>query len=189
MINCVIAEHVLTTTQLPPPSTTMPARRQGCALAAHLLHHNEHHSAETTAEHFIGAVLDDDTGAALEYQHLIKSEKYRSIWVHSFANELGDCSRAYATYLAQTHVSSSRNFKSRHTSAPPTVASAATFAYKRKRSIALDYRSAVISSIFPETRAPPPRTFSPPNSSSTPPSAHRAPCSSALTWPTSTLTL
>ena len=138
MINCVIAEHVLTATQLPPPSTTTPTRRQGYALAAHLLHHNEHHSAETTAEHFIGAVLDDDTGAALEYQHLIKSEKYRSIWVHSFANELGDCSRAYATYLAQTHVSSSRNFKSRHTSAPPTVASAATIAYKRKRSIALD---------------------------------------------------
>jgi len=89
MINCVIAEHVLTATQLPPPSTTTPMRRQGYALAAHLLHHNEHHSAETTAEHFIGAVLDDDTGAVLEYRHLIKSEKYRSIWVHSFANKLG----------------------------------------------------------------------------------------------------
>ena len=66
-----------------------PDRQQRYALAAHLLHHNEQHSNETTSEHFIGAVLDDDTGAVLEYRHLIKSEKYRSIWVHSFANELG----------------------------------------------------------------------------------------------------
>jgi len=89
MINCVIAEHVLTNAQLPPPTMNAPARRQGYALAAHLLHHNEQHSAETTSEHFIGAVLDDDTGAVLEYRHLIKSDKYRRIWVYSFANELG----------------------------------------------------------------------------------------------------
>ena len=89
MINCVIAEHVLTDTQLPPPIRHAPAHRQGYALAAHLLHNSEQHSTETTSEHFIGAVLDDDTGAVLEYRHLIKSEKYKSIWVHSFANELG----------------------------------------------------------------------------------------------------
>jgi hypothetical protein len=89
MINCVIAEHILTDAQLPPPITNAPARRQGYALAAHLLQHNKTHSAESTSEHFIGAVLDDDTGAVLEYRHLIKSDKYKSIWVHSFANELG----------------------------------------------------------------------------------------------------
>ena len=75
MINCVIAKHTLTAAQLPPPSTTTPARRHGYALPVHLLHHNEQHSAEITSEHFIGAVLDNDTGAVLEYQHLIKSEK------------------------------------------------------------------------------------------------------------------
>ena len=46
----------------------------------------------------------------------------------------GDCS-VYVTYLAQTRVSSLRNLKSRNTNAPPTVASAATFAYKRKRDL------------------------------------------------------
>jgi hypothetical protein len=89
MINCVITEHVLTDAQLPPPITNTPARRQGYALAAHLLHHNKQHSAETTSEHFIGAVLDNDTGAVLEYRHFIKLENYKRIWVQSFANELG----------------------------------------------------------------------------------------------------
>ena len=84
MISCVIAEHVLTDVKLPPPITNTPARRQGYALAAHLLQHNELPSAENTSEHFIGAVLDDDTGEVLEYRHLIKSEKYKRIWVHSF---------------------------------------------------------------------------------------------------------
>ena len=76
MINCVITEHVLTDAQLPPPITNTPTRRQGYALAAHLLHHNKQHSAETTSKHFIRAVLDDDTGAVLEYWHFIKLEKY-----------------------------------------------------------------------------------------------------------------
>jgi len=89
IINCVIAKHVLTAAQLPPPRSTTPALRQGYALAAHILHPHEQHSAETTSEHFIGAVIDDDTGAMLEYRHLIKSEKYKSIRMHSFGNELG----------------------------------------------------------------------------------------------------
>ena len=76
MINCVIAEHILTDAQLPPPITNALARRYGYALAAQLLQHNETHSAESTSEHFIGAVLDDNT-------------EYKSIWVHSFANEIG----------------------------------------------------------------------------------------------------
>jgi hypothetical protein len=89
MINCVIAEHVLTEAQLPPPTTTMPSCRRGYAFAAHLLQHNELPSAANASKHFIGAVIDNDTGAILEYWHLIKSEKYRRIWERSFANELG----------------------------------------------------------------------------------------------------
>jgi hypothetical protein len=66
MINCIIAEHVLNVAQLPPPSTHAPIRRHGYALAAHLLQHNELHSAAyTSSEHFIGAVIDDDTGEVL----------------------------------------------------------------------------------------------------------------------------
>jgi len=67
IINCAISEHVLTAAQLPPPRSTTPALQQGYALAAHILHPHEQHSAETTSEHFIGAVIDDDTGAVLEY--------------------------------------------------------------------------------------------------------------------------
>jgi hypothetical protein len=89
MINCVIAEHVLTEAQLPPPTTTMPSCRRGYAFAAHLLQHNELPSAANASKHFIGAVIDNDTGAILEYWHLIKSEKYRRIWERSFANDLG----------------------------------------------------------------------------------------------------
>jgi hypothetical protein len=89
MINCVIAEHIITDAQLPPSNTKAPVHHQGYALAAHLLQQNEQHSTENTPTHFIGAVLDDDTGAVLEYRHLIKSDKHKRIWVHSFANELG----------------------------------------------------------------------------------------------------
>ena len=39
MINCVIAEHILTDAQLPPPITNAPARRHGYALAAQLKAH------------------------------------------------------------------------------------------------------------------------------------------------------
>jgi hypothetical protein len=89
MINCVIAKHVLTEAQLPPQITNVPAHRQGYALAAHLLQRNELHSTATASQHFIGAVIDKDTGTVLEYRHLSKSEKYKKIWVHSFANKLG----------------------------------------------------------------------------------------------------
>jgi len=77
MINCVIANHVLTNAQLPPPTTNTPTRWQGYAFAAHLLQHNELHSAVNASEHFIGAVIDDDMGDVLEYLHLIKSDKYK----------------------------------------------------------------------------------------------------------------
>jgi hypothetical protein len=89
VINCVIAEHVLTGVQLPLPITNAPARQQGYALAAHLLQLNELHSAANASDHFIGAVINNNTGKVLEYWHLIKSEKYKGIWVRSFANELG----------------------------------------------------------------------------------------------------
>ena len=101
----------------------------------------------------------------------------------------GDCFRVYVKYLAQIRVSSFGKRKYRNTNVPLTVASTATSSRKRRRSIALNSRLAVISSTSPATRALQLQTFSLPNSSSTPPSAHRAPCSLALTWPTSTLTL
>ena len=37
---------------------------------------------------FAGAIIDDETGKSLGFQHLINMDKYRDIWMKSFANEL-----------------------------------------------------------------------------------------------------
>eukprot|EP00957_Ditylum_brightwellii_P168128 12799035-Ditylum_brightwellii.AAC.1 len=37
---------------------------------------------------FVGAVVDDDTGKALEYQDLIHREKHRKTWTKAFVKEL-----------------------------------------------------------------------------------------------------
>ena len=40
-------------------------------------------------ENFAGVVIDEDTGEALEYRHLIKHPKYKDVWETSLANEFG----------------------------------------------------------------------------------------------------
>ena len=35
------------------------------------------------------AIIDETMGTPLEYQHLVKPDTYREVWVTSFANELG----------------------------------------------------------------------------------------------------
>jgi hypothetical protein len=35
-----------------------------------------------------GAVMDAETGEMMEYRHLIKKEKYRKTWGHSFCNKI-----------------------------------------------------------------------------------------------------
>ena len=39
-------------------------------------------------ENFAHAIIDEETGKSLEFRHLIKLDKYRDIWMKSFANEL-----------------------------------------------------------------------------------------------------
>ena len=41
------------------------------------------------SENFACAILDEETGKSLEFRQLIKLDKYRAIWMKSFANELG----------------------------------------------------------------------------------------------------
>jgi hypothetical protein len=89
IINCVIADHILTDAQKSLPTTRVPNCRQGYAFLAHILHTKQLHSAANASEHFIGAVIEDTTGDVLEYPHLIKSNKFRKVWQHSFANKLG----------------------------------------------------------------------------------------------------
>jgi hypothetical protein len=43
----------------------------------------------TDSSCFISAIIDKDTGNTLKYCQLIKIPKYRDIWTHSFANEIG----------------------------------------------------------------------------------------------------
>ncbi len=38
--------------------------------------------------HFANAIIDPDTGASMEYRHLIKSPRHQTAWSTSFANEL-----------------------------------------------------------------------------------------------------
>ena len=45
--------------------------------------------ANFPTENFACAILDDETGQSLEFRHLIKLDKYRDVWMKSFANELG----------------------------------------------------------------------------------------------------
>ena len=40
-------------------------------------------------DHLAFAVIDEETGKALEYRDLIKLEKYKNVWEMSYANELG----------------------------------------------------------------------------------------------------
>ena len=40
-------------------------------------------------EYMANAIVDEETGWALEYRDLIKDPRYREDWKHSFSNELG----------------------------------------------------------------------------------------------------
>ena len=40
-------------------------------------------------ENFAGVVINEDTGEAMEYRHLIKHPKYKDVWETSLANEFG----------------------------------------------------------------------------------------------------
>jgi hypothetical protein len=43
----------------------------------------------TDTDHWACSIIDPDTGATMEYRHLIKSPKHHDAWAHSFANDLG----------------------------------------------------------------------------------------------------
>jgi hypothetical protein len=50
----------------------------------------------TDTNHWACAIIDPDTGATMAYRHLIKSDKHREAWAHSFANELGRLAQGIA---------------------------------------------------------------------------------------------
>jgi hypothetical protein len=63
-------------------ATTAPAI--GYTFAVHQLA-----LCKLTTNHFLGAIIDKDTGAILEYRHLVKNPAIKSVWETSFANKIG----------------------------------------------------------------------------------------------------
>jgi hypothetical protein len=74
------------------PTTTYPSHRY--IVATHSLLENTYGISRPTDSpthvdslNFIGTIIDNITGNVLEYRHLMKSNKHRSIWQHSISNE------------------------------------------------------------------------------------------------------
>ncbi len=45
--------------------------------------------SKLATNHFLGAIIDKDTGAVLEYRHLVKNPSTKLEWETSFANKIG----------------------------------------------------------------------------------------------------
>jgi hypothetical protein len=63
-------------------ATTAPAIRYAFAVHQLVL-------CKLTTNHFLGAIINKDTGAILEYRHLVKNPATKSVWETSFANKIG----------------------------------------------------------------------------------------------------
>ncbi len=85
MINCVIAEELMPTPSL---HTRPPSLHGGYAFAAESIFLETISPPSHSTVHFIGAIIDNDTGDVLEYQHLMKMDKLKQVWAHGFANEI-----------------------------------------------------------------------------------------------------
>jgi len=59
------------------------------ALQIYQLALSMHERERLPNESFANAILDEETGRSLEFRELIKLDKYRTVWMHAFANELG----------------------------------------------------------------------------------------------------
>jgi hypothetical protein len=81
MINSAVSD-----TLMPRPVTatanTPPAI--GYAFAVHQLA-----LCKLATSHFLGNIINKDTGAILEYQHLVKNPSTKSVWETSFMNKIG----------------------------------------------------------------------------------------------------
>jgi hypothetical protein len=86
MINCVIAEELMPT---PAFCTCPPSLHRGYAFAAEYIPLEAIYPSSHSTIHFIGAIIKNNTGNVFKYQHLMKMDKHKKVWAHSFANEIG----------------------------------------------------------------------------------------------------
>jgi hypothetical protein len=86
MINCVIVDKLMPTPSL---CTHPPLLHRGYAFAAESILLETIFTPSYSTVQCIGTIIDDDTGDVLEYQHLMKIDKHKQVWAHSFTNEIG----------------------------------------------------------------------------------------------------
>jgi hypothetical protein len=81
MINSAVSNALMprpvTATAIAPPTI-------GYAFVVHQLA-----LRELASNHFLGTIIDKDTGAVLKYRHLIKNPATKLVWETSFANKTG----------------------------------------------------------------------------------------------------
>jgi hypothetical protein len=86
MINCVIAEELMPT---PALCTRPPSLCCRYAFAAECVLLETISPPSHSTVHFIGTIINNDTGNVLEFCHLIMMDKKKKVWAHGFANEIG----------------------------------------------------------------------------------------------------
>ena len=74
VFNALMPRPVTATTNTPPAI--------GYAFVVHQLV-----LSKLATNHFIGAIINKETGAVLEYRHLVKNPATKSVWETSFANK------------------------------------------------------------------------------------------------------
>jgi hypothetical protein len=134
MINCIIADEFMPT---PSRCTHPPSLNWGYAFVAQSVHLETISLPSHSTIHFIGTIINDNTGNVLEYQHLMIMGKHKHVWAHGFANKLGQLFQGIRTihstdtcfFIPKLHVPAQKN--------PPTAAFAAIIDHKKKKNIAL----------------------------------------------------
>jgi hypothetical protein len=81
MINSAVSNALM------PRPVTATATTPPAIGYAFMVHQLALHKLVTN--HFLGAIINKDTGTVLEYQHLIKNPATKSVWETSFANKIG----------------------------------------------------------------------------------------------------
>jgi hypothetical protein len=128
MINCVIMEELMPTPSL---CTHPPSLHRRYAIVAESILLETISPPSHSTVHFIGAIIDDNTGDVLKYQHLMKMDKHSRCGPTVLPMKLGNSSRISEMSPALTHAFSSPSHLFQLTNAPPTAAFAAITNHRR----------------------------------------------------------
>jgi hypothetical protein len=130
MINCIIADKLMPTPSL---HTHSPLLHCGYAFVAESILLETISPPSHSAIHFIGAIIDNNTGDVLKYQHLMKMGKHNHIWAHGFTNKIGQLFQGIRNVPGTDTCFSSQSHTFQLTNAPPMAAFAAITSHRKKR--------------------------------------------------------